>query len=84
MDSNDTFWLRVIAIGATVLCVMVTSCTYNSIDRREKWAEAVANGNDPMSVACALGSHENTGDYAICTALALSIKSNPALPVPKD
>ena len=81
MDSNDTFWLRIAGIVSTLLCIMIVSCTYNAVDRREKWAEAVANGNDPMSVACALDHHENTGDYAICTALALSIKSNPALPV---
>jgi hypothetical protein len=46
------------------------SCTVNNFDKREKWAEAVKNGADPMAVTCALSSSDASAEYVTCYALA--------------
>lgn len=49
LDSRHFLWA-----GTAVLIAMIGSCTAGSFDRRDKWAEAVKNGADPIAVACAL------------------------------
>lgn len=67
------FWLRLWGIAATVIVVMVGSCTYGAHDKRDKWEKAVANGADPMVVSCAL--YEQTGvDQASCLLMAQNRK----------
>lgn len=67
------FWLRLWGIAATVIVVMVGSCTFGAHDKRDKWEKAVANGADPMVVSCAL--YEQTGvDQASCLLMAQNRK----------
>lgn len=67
------FWLRLWGIAATVIVVMVGSCTYGAHDKRDKWEKAVSNGADPMVVSCAL--YEQTGvDQASCLLMAQNRK----------
>jgi hypothetical protein len=67
------FWLRLWGIAATVIVVMVGSCTYGAHDKRDKWEKAVSNGADPMVVSCAL--YEQTGaDQAACLLMAQNRK----------
>lgn len=62
---------KVIAVCVTVfLLAAVGSCTASNYDKREKWAEAVKNGADPMAVSCALSSSDATAEHLICYALA--------------
>jgi hypothetical protein len=72
MEENQ-FWFRIWGIAATVIVVMVGSCTYGAHDKRDKWEKAVANGADPMVVSCAL--YEQTGvDQAACLLMAQNRK----------
>lgn len=58
-----------------VICLTVAflgilgSCTVNNFDRREKWAEAVKNGADPIAVACSIGGPQNSAEEIICYAV---------------
>jgi hypothetical protein len=65
MDEGK-FWLRMWLIGAVVLTMLVTSCTINGFDRRDKWEKAVANGADPIRASCALLDMSSTGDQILC------------------
>jgi hypothetical protein len=55
---------------AIVLLSLVGSCTISSFDKREKWAQAVKNGADPMIVTCALENMGSTRNEIICYAIA--------------
>jgi hypothetical protein len=59
-----------IVCAALLLLVGMGSCTVNNFDKREKWAEAVKNGADPMAVTCALSSADASAEHIICYALA--------------
>lgn len=72
MDENQ-FWSRLWLIGATLVAVLVTSCTVNSMDRRSKWEKAVANGADPMVTACALFDQQSS-EVVMCTMVAQNRK----------
>ena len=72
MDENQS-WLRVWLAGAALVAVLVTSCTVNSMDRRDKWEKAVANGADPMVTACALFDQQ-TAEVVMCTMVAQNRK----------
>ena len=62
---------KILIVCATVLLLVgIGSCTVNSFDKREKWAEAVKNGADPMAVTCALFSSDASAEHIICYALA--------------
>jgi hypothetical protein len=62
---------KILIVCATVLLLVgMGSCTVNNFDRREKWAEAVKNGADPMAVTCALSSSDASAEHLICYALA--------------
>lgn len=65
MDENQ-FWSRVWMTAAVSLAVLVTSCTVNNFDRRDKWEKAVANGADPIRASCALLDMSSTGDQILC------------------
>jgi len=72
MEENS-FWFRIWSMIAATFVVMVGMATYNAHDRRDKWEKAVANGADPMVVACAL--FEQTGaDQAACLLMAQNRK----------
>ena len=53
-----------------VILAILGSCTASGFDRREKWAQAVKNGADPIAVTCALGGAQNSADDLICYAVA--------------
>jgi len=62
---------KILIVCATLLLLVgMGSCTVNSFDKREKWAEAVKNGADPMAVTCALSGAEASAEYVTCYALA--------------
>ena len=62
---------KILIVCATLLLLVgMGSCTVSKFDKREKWAEAVKNGADPMAVNCALSGSDATADYLICYALA--------------
>jgi hypothetical protein len=62
---------KILIVCATVLLLVgMGSCTAGNFDRREKWAEAVKNGADPMAVTCALSGADATAEHIICYALA--------------
>ena len=63
----------VVVCITSVILSMIASCTVLSIDRRIKWAEAVANGADPMVVSCALFD-SGSADHVICGLLAQNRK----------
>ena len=73
MEENN-FWVRLWLIAAVLVACLVTTCTVNSHDRREKWEKAVANGADPLRTACALFDMSSTGDQIICAMLAAKEK----------
>ena len=66
METENIF----IVCIAVVLLSIVGSCTVSSFDKREKWAQAVKNGADPMIATCALESMGSSRDEIICYALA--------------
>jgi hypothetical protein len=66
MDTEKVF----IVCATLFLLVGVGSCTANNFDKREKWAQAVKNGADPMAVTCALSSSDASAEYLICYTLA--------------
>ena len=53
MDDN-VFYFRLWLLGAIVLISGMGSCTVASMNTKDKWEKAVANGADPMVVSCAL------------------------------
>jgi hypothetical protein len=62
---------KIFVVCVTVLLLScLGSCTVSSFDKREKWAQAVKNGADPMAVNCALGSADSRADDVICYAIA--------------
>ena len=71
--SENSFFLRLWGIAATVLITMVASCTYGAHDKRDKWEKAVSNGADPMVAACALFNQE-TVEQTACLLMAQNRK----------
>ena len=69
MQNIDTENLRVMCATVLLLAIL-SSCTASNFDRREKWAQAVKNGADPMAVTCALGGADSRADDVICYAVA--------------
>jgi hypothetical protein len=69
MQNIDTENLLIVCATVLLLAVL-SSCTVSSFDKREKWAQAVKNGADPMAVNCALGSADSRADDVICYAIA--------------
>ena len=62
---------KILIVCATLLLLVgMGSCTVNNFDKREKWAEAVKNGADPMAATCALTSSDASAEYVTCYALA--------------
>lgn len=66
---EDSFYRQLLWAGTAVLITMIGSCTAGSFDRRDKWAEAVKNGADPMVVSCALYD-QNDAEKITCALLA--------------
>jgi hypothetical protein len=66
MDTEKVF----IVCATLFLLVGVGSCTANNFDKREKWAQAVKNGADPMVVTCALSGSDASAEHLICYTLA--------------
>jgi hypothetical protein len=69
MQNIDTENLLIVCATLLLLAVL-SSCTVSNFDKREKWAQAVKNGADPMAVNCALGSADSRADDVICYAIA--------------
>lgn len=65
MEENN-FWLRLWLIAAVLVACLVTTCTVNSHDKRNKWEKAVANGADPIKTACAVLDMSSRGDEILC------------------
>ena len=62
---------KIFVVCVTVLLLScLGSCTVSNFDKREKWAEAVKNGADPLVVTCALGGADSRADDVICYAVA--------------
>lgn len=59
-----------VGCATLLLLVFMGSCTVTGFDKREKWAEAVKNGADPMAASCALYSADSSADYVTCYAVA--------------
>jgi hypothetical protein len=74
MHSDEKFWPGIWAMALVFVLAMITACTINTLDRRDKWEKAVSNGADPMVAACALDGVTTTGETAICTILAQNRK----------
>lgn len=72
MDSDNKFWLSIWSLVAAVLAVLIVACMIVNIETKAKWEKAVANGADPMVVACALNLSYNghSADAIICHTLA--------------
>lgn len=69
MQNIDTENLLIVCATVLLLAVM-SSCTVIGFDKREKWAQAVKNGADPIVVTCALGGADSRADDVICYAVA--------------
>jgi hypothetical protein len=69
MQNIDTENLLIVCATLLLLAVL-SSCAVISFDKREKWAQAVKNGADPMAATCALWSTESRADDVICYAIA--------------
>lgn len=72
MDDN-VFYFRLWLLGAIVLISGMGSCTVASMNTKDKWEKAVANGADPMVVSCALYG-QNTAETVTCHTLAQNRK----------
>jgi hypothetical protein len=64
IDNRHFLWATV-----AVFLSMIGSCTVGNMDRRDKWAEAVKNGADPMVAACALYD-QSEAEKVTCALLA--------------
>lgn len=75
MDDN-VFYFRLWLLGAIVLISGMGSCTVASMNTKDKWAKAVADGADPMVVGCALNitSTNSHSEAIICHTLAQNRK----------
>ena len=74
--SENSFWVRCWLIIAAVLISGMGACTFNSVNKLEKWEKAVANGADPMVVGCALNitSTNSHSEAILCHTLAQNRK----------
>ncbi len=69
---EDSFYRQLLWAGTAVLVAMIGSCTASGFDRRDKWAEAVKNGADPIAVACAL--YDQSESEKVTCALVATTK----------
>lgn len=74
--SDNVFYFRLWLLGAAVLISGMSSCTILSLNTKDKWEKAVANGADPMVVGCALNitSTNSHSEAIICHTLAQNRK----------
>ncbi len=75
MDDN-VFYFRLWLLGAIVLISGMGSCTTLSLNTKDKWEKAVANGADPMVAGCALNitGTNSHAEALICHTLAQNRK----------
>lgn len=73
MTQEGKFWVSIWAIVGVVVLGVFALLTLNSYERRLKWAEAVANGADPMVVSCAL-FEQTSAEQVTCALLAQNRK----------
>lgn len=74
MDNEQKFWLSIWGMALVFILAVITACTINSLDRRDKWEKTVSNGADPMVTTCAVYGADTHGETAICTILAQNRK----------
>ena len=68
MDSEGKFWFSIWSMGAAFLVALCVVGTVAGQLEREKLAEMVKDGADPMRAACALGVGDS--NKALCTVIA--------------
>lgn len=69
--SDNIFWLRIWAISALTVSVLILSIGASVIYDSAKIAEAIKNGADPMKASCAIRGFNGGGaGSAVCAQVA--------------